>query len=48
MHAVFFQPTIPADPPVVYHATVVPPAKFIEQDDADALKNHLGKPIYHI
>ena len=38
-----FQPTIPADPPIIYHATVVAPAKFVELDDVSNLKNHLGK-----
>ena len=38
-----FQPTISADPPIIYHATVVAPAKFIELDDVSNLKNHLGK-----
>jgi hypothetical protein len=37
------QPTIPADPPVVYHATVVSPDKFVEEDDVNDLKKHLGK-----
>ncbi|XP_028396288.1 uncharacterized protein LOC114520254 isoform X2 [Dendronephthya gigantea] len=36
------QPTIPADPPVVYHATVVAPEKFVEEDDVNELKKHLG------
>ena len=37
----FPQPTIPADPPVVYHATVVSPDKFVEEDDVNDLKKHL-------
>lgn len=37
-----FQPTIPADPSIVYHATVVAPETFVEEDDVNELKKHLG------
>ena len=32
-----------ADPPPVYHATVVAPDKFVEEDDVNELKKYLGK-----
>ena len=39
----FPQPTIPTDPPVVYHATVIAPQTFVEEDDVNELHKYLGK-----
>ena len=39
----FPQPTIPTDPPVVYHATVIAAQKFVEEDDVNQLQKYLGK-----